>query len=81
MDVGASSFSPNVFTLKAGVPVRWIINGKNLSGCTNEIIVPDLNISKKLIRGENVLTFTPIQKGTINFSCWMGMVRGKFIVE
>jgi plastocyanin domain-containing protein len=31
--------------------------------------------------GENIIRFTPQKEGTINFSCWMGMVRGKFVVK
>ncbi|MFZ6015365.1 MAG: sulfite exporter TauE/SafE family protein [Patescibacteria group bacterium] len=80
MDVDYSGFNPNVFTLKAGVPVRWVINGKQITGCTNEIIVPDYKIDKKLKPGENIVEFTPEEEGTVGFSCWMGMVRGKFII-
>jgi uncharacterized protein len=81
MNVDYSGFTPNVFNVKKGIPVKWIINGKKLTGCTNEIIIPSLGIKKKLIPGENVLIFTPTRAGTLNFSCWMGMVRGKFIVS
>jgi len=81
MTVDLNGFSPNVFKLKKGVPVRWVINGKQVSGCTSEIISPQLNIDKKLVKGVNVVEFTPTQTGTIGFSCWMGMVRGQFIVE
>ena len=34
-----------------------------------------------LEKGKNVLEFTPTKKGTIPFSCSMGMYRGKIIVE
>ena len=81
MDVDYSGFSPNKFELKKGVPVRWVINGVQISGCTNEIIVPEYGIRKKLISGKNIIEFTPTKTGTIAFSCSMGMVRGKFIVS
>ncbi len=81
MTVDFDGFTPNQFVLQKGVPVRWIIDGKRVSGCTNEIIVPDLNIRKKIISGENIVEFTPQTEGTISFSCWMGMVKGKFIVK
>jgi sulfite exporter TauE/SafE/copper chaperone CopZ len=74
-------FDPTEFRVKQGVPVRWEIYGKNISGCSNEIIVPSLGIRKALQIGLNVVEFTPTEKGTIPFSCWMGMLRGKFIVE
>ena len=81
MNVTASGFEPSVFTVKQGVPVKWVINGENVTGCTSTIIVPSYGITKNLKLGENVVQFTPQSKGTINFSCGMGMVRGKFIVN
>jgi len=81
MTVDLKGYTPSVIKLKKDVPVRWVIDGKQISGCTNEIIVPDLGINKKLIKGQNIIEFTPTKVGTIGFSCWMGMVRGQFIVE
>lgn len=81
MRVTGSGFSPNVLKIKRGVPVRWVIKGENVTSCTNKIIVPSLNISKNISYGDNVVEFTPTKAGEIPFSCWMGMVRGKFIVE
>jgi len=81
MTVYYSGFSPNVFRLKKDVPVRWIIDGREITGCTNQVIVPDFGIRKNLQAGENIIEFIPTKSGTIGFSCGMGMVRGKFIVE
>ncbi|OGF30895.1 hypothetical protein A2533_03070 [Candidatus Falkowbacteria bacterium RIFOXYD2_FULL_35_9] len=81
MEIDFNGFSPNVFRIKKDVPVEWVINAKRLSGCTSEIIIPSMNFRKKLEAGENLIKFTATKAGTVNFSCWMGMVRGKFIVE
>lgn len=81
MHVLSSGFSPATLKIKKGVPVKWVIKGDQVTGCTNKIIVPSLNISKSLKSGDNVVEFTPKTTGTIPFSCWMGMVQGKFIVE
>ena len=81
MHVTTQGFEPNVLKLKKGVPVRWVIKGDNITGCTSKIIVPSLNISQPLVSGDNIVEFTPQKAGEIPFSCWMGMVRGKFIVE
>jgi len=81
MNVTASGFEPSVFTVKQGVPVKWVINGENVTGCTSTVIVPSFGITKNLKLGENDVQFTPQSKGAINFSCGMGMVRGKFIVN
>jgi uncharacterized protein len=81
MKITSSGFEPGVLKIKSGVPVKFVINGDQATGCTSQIIIPSLNISKNIRSGENIITFTPIQKGDLNFSCGMGMVRGKFIVE
>lgn len=81
MRVTSRGFEPNNFKLKKGVPVKWVIKGDQVTSCTNKIIVPSLDISKAISFGENVIRFTPDKAGTIPFSCWMGMVRGKFIIE
>jgi archaellum component FlaC len=81
MHITYEGFKPSSFTIKNGVPVKWIIYGDQVSSCTNKIIVPSLNISKSIVAGENIINFTPKTTGTIDFSCWMGMVRGKFVVS
>lgn len=81
MDVLASGWSPNKFVLKKGVPVKWIINGKEITGCNNAIQVPKLNLKFDIKKGEQVIEFTPDEEGVIPFSCWMGMLRGSFIVK
>jgi len=81
MHVTQKGFEPSTFTIKKGIPVKFIVKGDYLTGCTNKIIIPSLEITKSLSKGDNIIEFTPKEVGTIPFSCWMGMVRGKFIVE
>ncbi|GEM_PF-6024589 len=81
MHITYTGFEPNTLKIKKGIPVKWVIYGDQVSSCTNKIIVPALNISKSIVSGTNIVNFTPQTSGTIDFSCWMGMVRGKFIVE
>jgi len=80
MDVDASGYSPNSFTIKQGVPVKWNINVKQLTSCNSEILLPAYGIDKKLQQGLNTIEFIPKQVGTLSFSCWMGMIRGSFVV-
>jgi sulfite exporter TauE/SafE/plastocyanin domain-containing protein/copper chaperone CopZ len=72
-------YSPNVLYIQSNLPVKWIIDGKQLNSCNNEIIVPSLDIKHKLSSGENIIEFTP-KDSDISFSCWMGMIRGVFRV-
>jgi len=74
-------YKPNVLYIKRGLPVRWVINVKEMSGCTNAIEIASLGIKKDLEYGENIIEFTPpADVKEIKFSCWMRMVWGKFII-
>lgn len=73
-------YDPSEFEIKKGIPVRWEIDGINVSGCTNEVVIPKLGFSKKIEQGKNIAYFTPTETGILPFSCWMGMAGGRFIV-
>ena len=79
MTANNNGYSPNVYYVQKGIPLKWVINGESLNYCNNAIVVNSLNIEKKLKNGENVIEFTPNDKD-INFSCWMGMIRGVITV-
>lgn len=74
-----AGYQPSVLFIQKGIPVRWLINGQQINSCNNAIVIPALNIKKKLQQGETVIEFTP-GDSDINFSCWMGMINGVFKV-
>lgn len=80
MEVNRYGWSPDKFILKKGVPVKWIIDGKEINGCNNAIQVPKLGLNFDIKKGEQVIEFTPNDAGVIPWSCWMGMIPGVFIV-
>ncbi|WP_238917569.1 sulfite exporter TauE/SafE family protein [Clostridium sp. YIM B02555] len=75
MTADNNGYTPNAFYVQKGIPVKWIITGNQINSCNNAVVVPSLNIQKTLNSGENIIEFTP-KDGDINFSCWMGMIRG-----
>ncbi|MBU3114721.1 urease accessory protein UreH domain-containing protein [Clostridium lacusfryxellense] len=75
MTATASGYTPSVLYVQKNVPVKWVINGEQLTSCNNSIVVPSMNIEKKLKSGENIINFTPVDED-INYSCWMGMIGG-----
>jgi len=81
MAVTYDGYVPDTITIKKGVPVRWVIDGSGITGCTSVIQIPDLKIKQRLNRGENIIEFMPTQTGTLRFSCGMQMVWGKFLVN
>lgn len=64
-------------SVRSGIPVDWTIvvpEGK-LNGCNGEIRIPAYDLDIVLHEGENTVTFTPGDPGTVPYSCWMGMIR------
>ena len=82
MDLTYDGYSPSAINIKKGVPVRWKINVKQISGCTREIMIEPLGIKKELQMGENIIEFTaPDNVSELEFSCGMRMVWGKFVIS
>jgi len=84
MAVNGLSYSPSQFAVKRGIPVEWHIDGRGAAGCAQVIVARKLNLTEYLKPdAETVITFTPQETGTIEFSCAMGMTtRGsKFIIS
>ncbi len=75
-----NGYSPNKFSIKKGVPVKWIIDAKAPYSCASVILIPKLKIQKFLSAGENIVEFTPTESGSLPFSCSMGMYTGVFNV-
>lgn len=80
MEVLKTGFSPNRFTLRQGVPVKWIIDGKELNECNREIVIPQYDLKINVEPGKQTVEFTPKETGVVPWSCWMGMMPGTFIV-
>ena len=76
----SSGYTPNKFTIKKGIPVKWIVNSTDPNSCAASLYSEKLDIHRFLKAGENVFEFTPEEIGTIPFSCSMGMYRGQFNV-
>ena len=80
MDQTASGYSPNNFTIKASVPVKWLINSKDSGSCSSSLYSTKLGLRRLLNSGENEVDFTVSEIGQFQFSCSMGMYRGYFNV-
>ena len=81
MEVNKKGYQPNNFVLRKGIPVKWVISGKELTDCNRSITVPKLGLMFDIQKGEQVIEFTPHEDGVIAWSCWMGMLRGSFVVH
>ena len=74
-----TTYSPNVIKLKAGTPAE--ITFSQAAGCTSQVVSKDLGFAEDLSAGPRVVKLGALKKGTYAFSCAMGMVFGKIVVE
>lgn len=74
MSVDGYDFSPSQFTVQAGVPVRWEVDGRNAAGCAQVLLSSSLGVARYLSPDHvTAIGFTPQQPGRYGFSCSMGM--------
>jgi plastocyanin domain-containing protein len=74
-------YEPATIALRAGRPVRLLFDRRDSGSCTEEVVLPDFGIRRFLPTGSTTpVEFTPATPGTFEFSCGMGMVRGKLVV-
>jgi plastocyanin domain-containing protein len=75
-------YSPSVVTVEAGRPVRLEFERRESAGCTEEVVVPDFGIRTFLPAHQiTPVQFTPNRAGTYEFTCGMGMVRGRLVAQ
>ncbi len=74
MKIVGLDYEPSQFTVRAGRPVEWLIDGSAAVGCARAIVVPQLGLSETIIKGKiKKITYIPRKPGRITFSCSMGM--------
>ena len=75
-------YSPAVVRVKAGQPVRLVFDRQETSGCSEEVVFGDFGIRRYLpAHQQTVIEVTPPAAGTYEFTCGMGMLRGKLVAE
>jgi len=75
-------YTPDVIVVQHGKPVRLNFRREETSACSEMVVFGDFGKSAKLPEGETVpVEFLPEKAGEYEFSCQMGMLRGKLIVE
>lgn len=75
-------YTPDVIVVEAGKPVRLTFRREETAACSEMVLLPDFGRSAELPEGEDIpIEFTPGMAGEYEFSCQMGMLRGKLIVR
>lgn len=77
----ASGRYPNI-TVQAGIPVKWVIDAPagTINGCNYKMLLEEYDIEYTFSEGENIIEFTPGEPGTVQYTCWMGMIHGNIFV-
>lgn len=75
-------YTPDVIIVQHGKPVRLNFRREETASCSERVLLPDFEKSAELPTGETVaVEFVPTEPGEYEFTCQMGMFRGKLIVE
>lgn len=75
-------YTPDVIVVQHGRPVRLNFRREESAACSEMVVLGAFGKSAQLPQGETVpVEFRPEQPGEYDFSCQMGMFRGKLLVE
>jgi plastocyanin domain-containing protein len=75
-------YTPDVIVVQHGKPVRLTFQREETAACSEMVVFGDFARSAKLPTGRSVpVEFLPERPGEYEFTCQMGMIRGKLIVE
>ncbi len=75
-------YTPDVIVVQHNKPVRFNFRREETAACSEMVIFNDFGKSAHLPTGETVpVEFLPETPGEYEFTCQMGMLRGKLIVE
>ncbi|MHA2621422.1 MAG: heavy metal translocating P-type ATPase [bacterium JZ-2024 1] len=75
-------YDPNVVRVRAHIPVRIVFDRRENDPCTEKVIIRDLQMVADLPAfKKTVLQFTPDHAGSFEFSCHLGKVHARLIVE
>ena len=75
-------YDPATIRVRAGAPVRLIFDRQESSGCSEEIVFGAFGIRRFLPAHQKTnVDITPATPGTYEFTCGMGMLRGRITVD
>ena len=76
------AYNPDVIVVEHGKPVRLTFLRQETAACSEEVVFPDFARRAQLPEGELIpVDFTPEREGDYEFTCGMGMLRGKVVVR
>ena len=78
----AGGYRPSTVRGEAGVPLRIVFRREESSPCSEQVVFPAFGKTAMLPKGKNVVVeLEPEEPGEFEFTCAMGMLHGRLIVE
>jgi plastocyanin domain-containing protein len=75
-------YDPAAVRVQKGKPVRLVFDRQETSGCSEEVVFGDFGVRRFLPPFEKTtVELTPAEAGSYEFTCGMGMLRGRLVVE
>jgi plastocyanin domain-containing protein len=75
-------YEPSTIRAHPGQPVRILFERQESASCSERVIFPDFGKSAALPQGELIaVDLLPERPGVFEFTCQLGMLRGRLIVE
>lgn len=75
-------YDPDTIVVDRGRPVRLVFRREESAICSERVVLPAFNRSAVLPEGAEVpIEFVPTARGEFPFTCQMGMLRGRIVVE
>lgn len=75
-------YTPDVIVVRKGIPVRLNFYRDETADCSDTVVFGDFKIRKPLPAYRTTpVEFTPEKEGEYEFTCGMGMLRGKLLVR
>ena len=75
-------YSPDTIYARAGEPLRLVFRREETAACSERVVFPDFGKSAMLPPYQDVtIELAPEAAGEYEFTCQMGMLHGRLIVE
>lgn len=74
-------YIPDTVHAEIGAPTRIVFHREESSACSEQVVFPAFGKSAMLPEGTDVaVDLPPAEPGTYEFTCAMGMLRGRLVV-
>ena len=75
-------YDPDTVHGRVGEPLRLVFRREETAPCSERVVFPDFGKSAMLPAHQDVtIELRPGQAGAYEFTCQMGMLRGRLVVE